>query len=377
MSKHPGHLHAQQSYGPGGLDGLAGDIAHDIADLITDLLKLLGSCGCHPPGCHPPCFCPGTMILTTEGEVPVETLEVGQSVVTASGRSRPIRWLGRRQFDIARHAAPAFVRPVRVKAGAFGPELPRRDLLISPGHSVFVEDALIPVRFLLNGTTVSQEQDAATVTYHHVELDEHDVLVAEGLPSESYLDTGNRGDFEHAGQPVELHPTFEPKDWADTCAPLIKSGVTVEAVKRGLLARATGLGHRITEENDLHILADGRRVEPVRDGRFYRFTLPGEASVLRLVSRRWVPAHLSPESQDDRELGVCVARIEIDGAEVALGMLTAGWHGFDVSGGTSYRWTNGSAALPSHARRVVVELCGSARYWASEASRADLLQRAA
>lgn len=376
MSKHSSHGHDQQSYGPGGLDALIGDIAHDIADLIADLLKLLGSCGYYPPGCHPPCFCPGTMILTTEGEVPVEALEVGHLVVTASGGARPVRWLGRRRFDLARHVAPALVKPVCVTAGAFGPDLPRRDLSISPGHSIFVEGALIPVRFLLNGTTVAQAQDAATVTYYHVELDEHDVLMAEGLPSESYLDTGNRTDFEQAGQPLALHPTFAPKDWADTCAPLIKSGATVENVKRGLLARASGFGHQITEDHDLHVVADGERIEPVRDGEWYRFTIPVGASVLRLQSRRWVPAHLSPESQDDRELGVCVARIEADGAAIALGTLGPGWHRFDVSGGTSYRWTDGRAALPS-AHIIAVKLCGTARYWLEEEAREQSFERAA
>lgn len=356
----------------GSSSALLQDIANDISKLIFDIFKLLGT-----HGCHPPCYCPGTMILTTEGERAVETLRVGDTVVTASGQSREILWVGRRDFNIETHAAPTSVRPVRIQAGAFGKNLPRRDLVVSPGHALFVDDVLIPARFLINGATIRQDLDAKTVTYFHVELESHDVLLAEGLPAESYLDTGNRGDFENGGQVVALFPSVEPKDWSDTCAPLLKSGPTVESVKRNLIEQASAFGYAVTDQHGLHIVAGGKAIEPTVEGDLYRFTLPDNCSNIRLASRSWVPAHMVPGSEDDRRLGVCVAEIEVDGKALSLDDMGSGWHRFDVSGDATYRWTTGSAELPGQARSIAVRLCGSALYWMDDLSNESGLREAA
>jgi hypothetical protein len=142
-----------------------------------------------------PCFATGTRLLTAAGEVAVEHLSVGDLVPTRlRGRLVPIRWIGRRAVDCRHHPRPSEVWPVRVRAQAFGPGQPVRDLLLSPDHAVQVDGVLIPIRYLVNGTTV-RPQATYRIEYWHVELAEHDVLLAEGLPAESYLDTGNRGAF--------------------------------------------------------------------------------------------------------------------------------------------------------------------------------------
>jgi hypothetical protein len=99
-----------------------------------------------------------------------------------------------RRIDCDRHPRPQDVRPVRIAAGAFGKGLPRRDLWLSPQHAVFVRGTLIPVRHLINGTTILQVA-VAEMTYWHVELPRHDVIQADGLWCESYLDNGNRSAF--------------------------------------------------------------------------------------------------------------------------------------------------------------------------------------
>lgn len=141
------------------------------------------------------CYAAGSAILMTRGEVAVEHLRVGDLVPgLVSGRLRRVRWIGRRHI---RSAAA-----VRVRASAFGPGQPHRDLLLSPDHAVCAGGVLIPVRHAINGASVVRER-VGKVTYFHIELaDEegtavHDVLLAEGLPAESYLDTGNRGAFGH------------------------------------------------------------------------------------------------------------------------------------------------------------------------------------
>jgi hypothetical protein len=140
------------------------------------------------------CFRAGTRVLTARGEIAVEALAVGDLVATRFGGITPVRWLGFRRIDCRAHSRPVNAWPVRVCAGAFGEDQPRRDLWLSPDHAVFIDGVLIPIRYLVNGSSVVQHA-CDVVAYWHVELDRHAVLLAEGLPCESYLDTGNRGAF--------------------------------------------------------------------------------------------------------------------------------------------------------------------------------------
>jgi hypothetical protein len=187
-----------------------------------------------------PCFVTGTHILTVRGEVAVEDLQVGDEVVTVTDgeqRTSPIRWIGRRAVDIGRHPAPEKVRPVRVLRGAFGTAMPVRDLLLSPDHAIFAEGVLVPVKYLVNGETVRVEETAKGVEYFHVELDRHEVLLSDGLPTESYLDSGGRAMFENGGLPVELHADFSHIAWDVLgCAPLKVTGPEVELIRDRLAA---------------------------------------------------------------------------------------------------------------------------------------------
>ena len=150
------------------------------------------------------------------------------------GGLAPIVWIGHRRVDCLRHPRPEEVRPVRVRAGAFGAGLPARDLRLSPDHALFVDDALIPVRHLVDGVAVVRETVAA-VRYFHVELPAHDIVLAEGLPCESYLDTDDRASFANGGDVVRLHPGFAPwRREAMLRAPLVVSGPVLEAVRRRL-----------------------------------------------------------------------------------------------------------------------------------------------
>ncbi|MCB8882211.1 Hint domain-containing protein [Acidisoma cellulosilytica] len=193
-----------------------------------------------------PCFVKGTHILTIRGPVTVETLRVGDHVLTIEGSARPVQWLGRRSIDCRRHPTPSKVNPVRIKAGAFGSSLPERDLYLSPDHAVFVEDVLIPVKHLINDRTISQVQ-ADVVRYYHVELPRHGIVLAEGLPTESYLDTGDRTSFV-GGDVTALHPAWgsEAMDVsllmdAIGYAPLRVAGDEVNRAKALLAAQAAFL----------------------------------------------------------------------------------------------------------------------------------------
>jgi T5SS/PEP-CTERM-associated repeat protein len=178
------------------------------------------------------CFAAGTLIQTERGPVAVERLRAGDQVVTAEdGRLEPVVWLGRRAVDCAMHPRPAQVWPIRVRKGAFGPQRPARDLFLSPDHAVFVNEVLVPVKYLVNGTSIGQVR-RKSVVYYHVELPRHALLLAEGLAVESYLDVGDRSNFQNGGGVVALFPDFTSLKWeTEGCAPLVVCGAELDAAR--------------------------------------------------------------------------------------------------------------------------------------------------
>ena len=189
------------------------------------------------------CFAAGTHITTERGTIAVESLQVGDRVRTVpQGRFEPVIWIGHRRVDCLRHPDPRQVRPVRIAAHAFGRGLPKRDLFLSPDHAVFVNGVLIPVKYLINGRGIRQ-MAVRQVTYYHVELPRHAVLLAEGLPAESYLDVGYRDNFENNDGSIRLFADFsgDGPDIAilregEACAPFVVHGPELEAVRDAIIA---------------------------------------------------------------------------------------------------------------------------------------------
>ena len=182
------------------------------------------------------CYCWGTLILTDYGSMPVEVLAIGDTVVTASGQHRSIKWVGRRSYAGRFLAANPNVQPIRFHAGSLGNGLPRRDLLVSPEHAMFLDGLLIPARCLVNGSTIVQERGLARVDYFHIELDSHDVLLAEGTPSESFVDDDSRGMFHNASEYAVLYPGAPTP--GSFCAPKVDEGYQLEAIRRRLAVLA-------------------------------------------------------------------------------------------------------------------------------------------
>lgn len=188
-----------------------------------------------------PCYCTGTRILTDRGEVAVEDLRIGDLVITASGERRPIRWIGQRTVNCRAAREPAEVRPVRLAMGALAPSLPRRDLLVSPDHAFFFDDVIVPAKALINGSTV-QQVEAEVVTYFAIELDSHDMILAEGVASETYLDDGQRDRFDnYAGDGSDLDRT-KAFSRAGSYRPLHLDGPRVGQIRAWIDARARQLG---------------------------------------------------------------------------------------------------------------------------------------
>jgi T5SS/PEP-CTERM-associated repeat protein len=182
------------------------------------------------------CFAAGTRIRTRRGQVAIEALREGDDVWSVLHQAfRPVVWIGRRVVDCERHPAPWKVWPVRIAAGAFGPGQPVRDLFVSPDHALYVDEVLVPARRLVNGETIRQVE-VDTVSYYHIELRRHDVLLAEGLAAESYLDTGDRSSFANSGVVVTQHPSWGDIWELEGCAPLVVRGPRLQAIRARLAA---------------------------------------------------------------------------------------------------------------------------------------------
>jgi hypothetical protein len=146
---------------------------------------------------------------------------------------RPVRWIGRRWIDLAQHPRPEAARPIRIRRGAFSEGVPDRDLLLSPDHAIYAEGVLIPVRWLVNERTVVPARRMRHVEYFHVELDQHAILLAVGMPA--YPDTGDRSTFENGGAALELYPDLASRTWeSNGCARLVVTGSELAAVQQRL-----------------------------------------------------------------------------------------------------------------------------------------------
>ena len=266
-------------------------------------------------------------------------------MVTASGAIQPITWIGTGRVLATRGRRNA-ATPVIICKGALADNVPHHDLRVTKGHSLYLDGALIPVEFLVNHRSILWDDRAQEVSIYHIELATHDVLVANGAPAESYRDDGNRWLFQNANSGWS-------QESQEPCAPLLTGGALVDQIWRRLLDRSGARpGVPMTDDPDLHLVIDGKRLDPAeRQPDMYAFHLPASSRSARLISLSGVPQELGV-SRDDRELGVAVRQLLLEQCDGRWRALTAedaclsdGYHAFEADIGI--RWTTGDAAIPS------------------------------
>lgn len=310
------------------------------------------------------CFLAGSLIRTEAGDVPVEDVYVGDRILTVTDgveNYKPVIWAGYQTMTVQQGLPDDEAGcPVRVRAGALAAGVPYQDLLITPEHCLLIDGQFVPVRMLVNGGTIAYDRSLTRYTYYHVETACHDVIMANGTLTESYLDTGNRGSFAQTGSVVTLGA--ERRTWAQhSAAPLAVEREAVEPIFHALMARAVAQASpdvsprpELTADADLHLeTMDGKVIRKIREqnGRA-SFMLPADVAQVRLLSRASRPSDvIGPFVDDRRMLGVLVGDILVQDGTLAprrvmphpeTGSLP-GWHA--ASPGDA-RWTNGHALLP-------------------------------
>ena len=153
------------------------------------------------------CFLSGTHIATPKGEVAIEQLRIGDLVTTISGAPKPIKWIGRNRYT--RAASDAWkpgLTAVKISRFALDGQAPHADLYLSPAHAVYLRGLLVPVKVLVNGISITENHhaDALTLEYYHIDLEDHDVVLAEGAPAETYQGNDYWA-FDNADEYVALY----------------------------------------------------------------------------------------------------------------------------------------------------------------------------
>ena len=143
-----------------------------------------------------PCFTPGTLIATPRGEVAVENLRVGDRIITRDNGMQEIRWLGRRDLSWTDLAAAPHLKPILIRQGSLGQDLPERDMMVSPNHRLLVandrtalyfdeHEVLVAAKHLAAGKGI-HSVDAAGAAYIHFMCDRHEVVLSNGAWTESF-----------------------------------------------------------------------------------------------------------------------------------------------------------------------------------------------
>ena len=308
------------------------------------------------------CFLAGSLITTPSGFIPVEELSVGDQVITyidGLEKNRHVTWVGQAHCVIRPHLPlDQAGYPIRILKDAIADGMPFKDLLITAEHCLFFDGKFVPARMLVNGLSIFYDTSINSYEYYHIETEDHSVIMADGMLTESYLDTGNRNTFTQAGNVVSFAPSRN-LSWDDAAAPLTVSRDDVEPIFCQIKTRAEQkeydvktVSQPLIHDHNLHLVTKtGATIRQIResDGRVM-FMIPAGIESVRLVSNASRPCDvIGPFVDDRRKLGVLVGNVTLCEGDTTI-TLTAHLQDSELSGWNNVesetaRWTNGNALL--------------------------------
>ena len=208
----------------------------ETVTVSADVTSIVGTSGTGTDAAMVVCFVQGTLIATADGDIPVEDLKVGDLVQTLDRGQQPLRWVGQRHLDAGELTENPNLRPIRIRKNVVSAGNGVGDLVVSPQHRILVAskvaqrmfgntEVLVPAKQLLAIEGVEIADDFEEVTYFHILFDQHEIIYANGVPSESlYLGleaqrslTPSGREEIHALFPEVTSPTFMPTN----CRPMI------------------------------------------------------------------------------------------------------------------------------------------------------------
>ncbi|WP_086631919.1 Hint domain-containing protein [Commensalibacter intestini] len=313
------------------------------------------------------CFLTGTMIEIPGSVCAVEDLKIGDSVLTynpvTQGKvSKPVTWIGHKTASIKSNLLNDEAGyPVRILKDAIAPNVPNKDLLITAEHCLYFDGKFIPARMLVNGYSIYYDTSMTSYDYYHIETAEHSILTADGMLTESYLDTGNRHTFNLDHKVIKLSGN-KVKAWQnDAIAPLVTERSIVERIYNYLLQRAHVHGclkqeqpFELTQDPDLCLMTDQGEVihkKASSTDKKLDFIIPNNVSAVWILSRTSRPCDVIGAFVDDRRyLGVLVGEVTLqrNGKKHPITTHLDADHllGWDVKETIPFRWTKGKAFLP-------------------------------
>ncbi|CAI3940126.1 Large exoprotein involved in heme utilization or adhesion (FhaB) (PDB:4RM6) [Commensalibacter communis] len=309
------------------------------------------------------CFLAGSMINTINGLKAIEDIQVGDQVITYRGgkqENRSVIWIGYNTVTVNQSLPEDEANyPVRILKNAVAENVPFEDLLVTSEHCILLDGQFIPVRMLVNDTTIFYDHTITEYTFYHVETEHHSIIKANGVLTETYLDTGNRSSFISNHNIVNM--VSNKKRWnKDSAAPLVTTREIVEPIYYELINRAETLGVKYQTKNietttdyGLYLLADSGEILNVtycNKGR-YVFKIPEYVTNVQIISNVSQANKVIGNFVDDRrQLGVLVGSVTLLEGNQTYSIdkhftfsNLKGWHAQE---GQLYRWTSGQAELP-------------------------------
>lgn len=180
------------------------------------------------------CFTPGTMILTEQGLRAIETLTAGDRIVTRDNGVQTLRWSGLSHLSAGQLKTAPHLAPVLIKADSFGPGLPARDMHVSPNHRFLVDgwraqtlfgegELLVRAQAMRNDRSIITDHSVSSVDYIHLMFDRHEIITADGVPTESFqpsLAVTDDLDAAVRNELLTLFPHLKTADLGDLAQPV-------------------------------------------------------------------------------------------------------------------------------------------------------------
>ncbi|CAI3959346.1 unnamed protein product [Commensalibacter communis] len=246
--------------------------------------------------------------------------------------------------------------PIRILKSAFAENIPYEDLLITPEHCVFIKEQLVPVRMLVNGRSIIQDTSFNHYDVYHFETEEHSIIIANGVLTESYLNTDV--------QCNNFLTVKGKKSWEDAAAPLNTTRAFVEKIYNDIEKRSklqnlldTRVKPKLTNDHGLYLTTpDGQKLTMIYEKNNYiAFRLPPNINFVTIhsLSSR-LSETIGPFVDDRRQLGILIENITLsdfyDTLEIDTHLNIKDLLGWSVQEQTRCRWTLGRAILPLNRR---------------------------